>query len=81
MERLTFKKLKNICNENKFIALRYYYSDRVIGFNCAVLKLGMYKKTPPSKKTRFVSYQPISFGEYIRIKVPFIYSNSCAIKN
>ena len=62
------------CNENRFIALRHSDND-VVGINCKVVELpylkNAYKKNP-NKKTSFVSYYPIDFSEYIRIKATFI---------
>jgi len=59
--------------ENKYIALRLY-SGKIIGYNC---KAGLmsYKRSKLYNAydgTRFQSFYPINFMEYISIKNPFL---------
>lgn len=67
---LTVIEIKKACNENDYIAMRHSSGD-LVGINCKVgrMKLMVNK---PNVVTRYQSYKPISFMEYISIKTPFV---------
>lgn len=74
MKNLSAIKLKEICDNNKYIALRWAYSGQLIGHNCKLASLTRLKKQAEEmgdRETCFTSFMPISFSEYIRIKTPF----------
>jgi hypothetical protein len=60
-------------NDNQYIAARWY-DGMVTGINSKVVLRGKERfKVPVDKtETRIASYYPISFQEYIRIKIPFL---------
>jgi hypothetical protein len=68
---LTMAALKHACSNNSYLALRYAHDNSVIGVNCKVMSI-VKKPLPDNAETRFVSYRPIDFNEYISIKAPFI---------
>jgi len=68
MYKLTLGDIQKAKNKHRFIAVRS--GARVFGINCAVpvsCPPGDEKKLSP-----FSGLYPISFSEYIRIKVPFV---------
>jgi hypothetical protein len=74
-ECLTRKQLYNgITNCNsRHVACRHFAGD-VLGFNVKVALSGLKRKGYPvdDTPTRFVGFYPISFHEYIRIKLPVL---------
>jgi len=73
MKNITIKKLYEICQDNKYIALRFG-DNYLMGVNCSVAKIlnpSKDIKEIGNKETQFYSFRPISFMEYIRIKRPF----------
>lgn len=71
MKNLTRKQLYDIVhNHNGYIALRY--SDGpVVGCSTLVGRLAAKRQPIDNIQTRFQSFYPISFQEYIRIKIPY----------
>jgi hypothetical protein len=64
--------LKKICDQNRFLALRYD-DGSLMGVNCKVASLLDNKgKVIDHSLTNFVSAIPISFQEYITLKRPFL---------
>jgi len=64
-----------ICKQNKYILVRDYYDDSLIGINCGVIKLDWLKmrkrQRGENETTRFCSFIPCDINEYISHKVPF----------
>lgn len=74
MNLLTKGILLNVCKKEKYIAIRGR-DGYLIGFNCrcAFIEPNYTNlKNNSKEKTRFISYFPISFNEYLTIKIPFI---------
>ena len=70
--RLTLGQIQKAKNQNRYIAVRDDFG--VIGINCS-----MPITVPPGQedcRSIFQSWKPISFMEYIRIKVPYIITRS-----
>jgi len=78
MYKLTLGDIQKAKNKYRFIALRS--GPCVFGINCAIpvsCRPGDLKKPSP-----FSGLYPISFSEYIRIKVPFVVtSNNTNLNN
>lgn len=71
---LTVNQIIKACDNNNYIAARFKNND-VIGINCRIAVLSTIKEKNAHRlnnKTNYISYKPISFSEYIRIKYPFI---------
>jgi len=71
MYKLTLGDIQKAKNKYRFIAVRS--GPCVFGVNCAIPV-----SCPPGdekKPSRFSGLYPISFSEYIRIKVPFVFSS------
>lgn len=66
---ITKDSLKKICNENKYIALRYFDLEKHY-INCKVVNIA--KHDPDMVETCYIGYYPCSFMEYISNKQPFI---------
>jgi hypothetical protein len=72
MKNLTVKQLLNICKENRYILARYPDGFQV-GINCKIAKIAQKNQNyNPTKETRFVSYLPCSFNEYLNNKAPYV---------
>ena len=71
MENLTVRQLLKACKENDYIIVRYP-SGNSHAINCKVgelaFKLGDYDM---EKQTRFISYSPCNFMEYISRKIHY----------
>jgi len=71
IQKLTVDQVKKAGAQNKFIAFRH--SDgSVVGINTGIMKFRQFSVLLPTTRTKFVSYYPISFMEYITIKIPFV---------
>lgn len=71
---ITVKQLIKICNENKFIVVRYKNGDAG-AINCKVATIPSRLKRAEANidlETRFVSYYPCDLHEYISLKQPFV---------
>ena len=71
MYNLTLGDIQRATEKYRYIALRS--GPNVIGINCRIPK-----SCPPGdehKKSIFESFRPITFSEYIRIKIPFFYAH------
>lgn len=68
---LTRKQLFDAVTQHDYIAVRHSDND-VVGVNCKVARRLSSKRVEINGiETNIVSFYPISFNEYIRIKVPF----------
>lgn len=66
---LTLNTVREIGRNHKYIAVRKK-SGAVAGINCGIFSLSKFLNIP-DKETWVESYYPISFNEYISIKVTF----------
>ena len=74
MKTLTVKQLIKACENNKYIACRKL-NNQLIGVNCKIVYLkSIRQKNENSLQnlTNYISFKPINFSEYIRLKTPFI---------
>ena len=73
--RLTTEQVLRIYHSNKYVAMTEA-DGYVLGVNTGITRTAIFKQavTPSRKKwrTRFVSFRPISFHEYLSIKAPFV---------
>ena len=68
---ITVGRLKKICKENNFIALREGdLSKRYI--NCKIVFLSRFKNYNDNDNTVFISYYQTTFMDYITNKFPFL---------
>lgn len=66
------KQLLKAIERNSFIALRTY-AGNTIGINCKIKNTKRINDTKSIKgHSSFISFKPISFMEYISLKVPFM---------
>ena len=72
-KQINFGELKSICKYHNYIKLRLY-DNTLIGFNCRNVKLSRFKNIEDSRITKYISFIPCNFSEYIRTKTPFIKS-------
>jgi len=70
-KNLTREKLYKILQENKFIAVRWC-DGFVAGINCSIAIHAANKYKIDKTRTALIGFYPISFHEYVRIKIPFI---------
>ena len=74
-QRLTTEQVLRIYHAHKYVAMREA-DGYEIAINTRITRTAIFKQvaTPSRKKwrTRFVSCRPISFHEYISIKLPFV---------
>jgi len=72
MKRLTAQQLYDACRNHQFLLLRYAKDNSVIAVNCKIARFKMFDefKTKDSA-TKFISYNPCGFMEYITNKVTF----------
>ena len=71
-ENLTAKQLYNICLKNKYIIVRYV-NGQITAINCKVVTLKIFDNIKnKNHHTRFISYKPCSFMDYISNKTPFM---------
>jgi len=69
-KRMTQKQLFNVCQNNKFIMVRYHHGQTA-GINCKIaIQLVRRHGLKPRKQTNVISYWPIGFDEYITYKLP-----------
>jgi hypothetical protein len=77
MENITISQIKKALDSFDFIILRERNGFR-FGINCRIIKLKTVQNILLSKhgnkKTRFISFTPCSFQEYINYKAPFVVS-------
>ena len=74
MKRLTYSQIKKAMQNNNYILLRCCYNDGVIGINCKLLKtnvvMNQLKRVHGNKLSRYQSFRPCNFNDYITHKVP-----------
>lgn len=69
---LTVAQLKKICENNKYILLRYPDGE-VHGLNCGVSSIVLKRKNyPPDQNTDYISWRACGLEEYIQNKIPFM---------
>ena len=72
MRNLTAHQLTEAAKKHDYIVVRHWSGVKV-GVNCRfVLTKSMQYKARNNPETRFMSYYPCSFMEYISLKEPFI---------
>ena len=72
MKNLTAQQLYEACMNHRFLILRYSSDNSVIAVNCKVARLKILSKFKTIEQpTKFISYMPCGFMEYISKKVPF----------
>jgi len=69
ISNITIEKIRQICAENKYIAVRYR-DNVVVGINCKLAFLKS-KENIKNQYTPFYSWYAIDFQEYISTKVPY----------
>lgn len=67
---LTVNQLRQVCANNKYIAL-IHKEGFAVGMNCKLASTAK-MKSKLDKPTKFIAYHPISFQEYISKKSVFI---------
>ena len=71
---MTAGQLYNACKSHQYLVLRYANVKLTIAVNC---KLAMLKRFDEFKdndiKTKFISYYPCGFMEYISKKIPYYF--------
>lgn len=73
MRNLTAQQLYDACMNHQFLILRYSIDNSVIAVNCKIARLKQFNKFKrKDSQTKFISYAPCGFMEYITKKVPFI---------
>lgn len=74
-QRLTTKQVKKILESNKYVLMRKTDGE-LIGINCKLVTYDRMKihftKSKMNWRTRYVSYKPCSFNEYLSHKGYFI---------
>jgi len=77
MKNLTAQQLYDACRNHQFLVLRYAKDNSVIAVNCKIIRSNYLDKFKTSEQTtKFISYFPCGFMEYISKKVPFYRSCS-----
>ena len=72
---LTAQQLYNACMNHRFLILRYSRDNTTIAVNCRIARFTYLSKFKDSEQpTKFISYTPCGFMEYITNKVPFFYA-------
>ena len=72
MKNMTVKQIKKVCSEHKYILLRLE-SGALVGINCKIGKFAeKMHEYSDTHETKYVSYIPCSFHEYLNYKYPFI---------
>lgn len=71
-KHMTVKQLKNACDKNKYLLLRY--SDgSIIGVNTGVAPLALRRRPcNDDMKTCCIGFTPCDFHTYLTHKVPFL---------
>lgn len=73
MKNLTAQQLYEACMIHRFLILRRSKDNSVIAVNCKIARFSILSKFKSVKQqTKFISYHPCGFMEYITKKVPFI---------
>lgn len=73
MKNLTAQQLYELCKMHRFLILRYKSDNSIIAVNCKVARLTILSKFEKiDQPTKYISYSPCGFMEYISLKIPFI---------
>jgi len=77
MKNISAQKLYEACMNHRFLILRYSSDNLVIAVNCKIARLTVLSKFKNiNQPTKFISYSPCGFMEYITKKAPFIVSKN-----
>lgn len=70
---MTAQQLYEACMNHRFLILRYRKDNYIVGVNCKIARLTVLSKFKSVKQqTKFISYYPCGFMEYITHKVKFL---------
>jgi len=76
MRNLTAQQLYEACMNHRFLILRYAKDNSIIAVNCRIIRCKYLSKFKHSEQsTKFISYYPCGFMEYISKKIPFLIKN------
>lgn len=72
MKRMTFKQILSACNNHKYIIFRHG-SGFTAAFNSKIAQFSIEKHKPNMEsESKFISYQPCSFNQYISNKIGLV---------
>lgn len=72
MKNMTKRQLIKVMNKYKYILLRHYKENILIGHNCSIVNLAKFKKQDGlNEETNWIGFRPCNFQEYISNKIRF----------
>lgn len=72
MKNLTAQQLYDACRNHQFLILRYARDNSIIAVNCKIARLkNLDEFKTMNSPTKFISYNPCGFMQYISNKVPY----------